>query len=143
MCPIRHEVMSQGARVMLAAELAIPANQVSCRRRPSESMEVHRKERNVRQNIADPKVRTKRKTVEDPWTVIEHIDVIGEQVAVAIADVPLSNPLVKQFGVAIEVLTNERSNPDGVFASNNNILKRFDGSEVVAPSLPMLIETAS
>ncbi len=89
--------------MVLTAELDVPLEEAPALRGPAEPLEVHREERHVEQDVLEPVAVVELEAVEDPRPVGEAEDVLGQQVAVPVADHAGGDALVEEGLTAGEV----------------------------------------
>ena len=92
--PVRDVVVGERLGVVLVAELLVPAQGLGCAG-SGEAVEIHGQEGDVEQDVADPQRHGEGQAVEDPGPVVQAEDVVGEQVAVAVADQAVADPLLR------------------------------------------------
>ena len=103
-CPERDVVVDQARRVVFAGELVIdPLEGVAAYSGVAETLEVHRQERHVGEDVAVPEVVGEVEAVQHTRAVGQAEDVICEQVAVSVADPPFGDPVFEQRGAPSEV----------------------------------------
>ena len=103
--------------MVLGGELLVARHEGGRGGRPCQALQVHGEEGHVGEHVAAPQIVVERETVEDPGTVGQTEDVLGEQVAVAVADQATVDPLAKQVAATRDVPEGELADPfevDGV-----------------------------
>ena len=118
--PIRDVVVLQGLRPGHARELLVPVQETAGEVGPPEPFEVHREEGDVGQHVAVAQQGVELQAVQDAGAVVEAEDVLGEQVAVPVADVPAVLALPEQILAAGQV-------PECVVFQIGDVLTAQDG----------------
>ena len=100
--------MHQRLGVVLAGELGVLAQQLLGGRDRAEAFEVHREGRDVTDHVAVPQAGVEVEAVEHPGPVGQAEDVVGEQVAVAVADGPTGGAPAQERGAPDQVGVDQR-----------------------------------
>ena len=130
-CPLCDEEVCQRARMVLVAELAVVAEELTGQVRVAPALQVHHQERGVGQDVAVPEVVGEGQAVEDAGAVVEAEDVVAEQVTVTVAYQPLSDPLLEEWRPSLDVSTSE--GPDAVEHGRDIGPKPPESVEVLGP----------
>ena len=81
---VRHVVVFEGGRPGVGRRLLVRVEEPPSEIRTAEVLEIHREEGDVSQDITAAQGLVEVQAVEDPDPVVQHEDVVGEEIAVAI-----------------------------------------------------------
>ena len=98
----------EGMRPGVLRGVAIPIEEHTAEIRATEPLEIHRKERDVGEDVAVPKAVVEFQAVDRTRPVVEAEDVVGEEVAVTVARMAAGDALFEERVPARQVATGER-----------------------------------
>ena len=98
-------------------------------------LEVHGQEADVVQDITPSQPLVELEPVEDPGTVVEAEDVLGEQIAVPVHDAAAGDALVQQSGSPVQVAVRELGDPGDEGRIEGVGHERIDLAEVPIPQV--------
>jgi hypothetical protein len=93
----------------LGGKLAVPVHERGSEVGPTEPFEVHGEKADVVEHITPPEAVAELEAIEHAGTVIEAVDVLGQQVAVTVQHAAGSDAFVEQLGPAMQILGGEQS----------------------------------
>ena len=96
-------VLRERLRIVLACELPIPREESFAQIGRAHSFEVHGEEGDVGEDIAVTEPVVELDAVENAWTVVQAEDVVGEQVAMTVSHLAMSDAIGEERAASVEV----------------------------------------
>ena len=94
--PIRDVVVGERRGPMIAAFDPVPIEQPVGEVAAPESLEIHRQERDVGEHVAESELVVEFEAIQEPRAIVQAEHVLGEQIAVAVADAGVGDALTEQ-----------------------------------------------
>src|SRR4029079_9420779 len=103
--------------------------------RPSEMFEIHCQEGHIVDDIAPPQAVVELEAVEDPRTLIEAKNVVCKEIAVAVDDASIRDPIAQERTAAVDVSMGEASNIADELTILSDEIKRLDLDKALLPQI--------
>ena len=127
--------MGEALGPAITRELAVVGEERIAELGVAQPLEVHGEERHVRQHIAVSEPVVELEAVEDARSVVEHEDVLGLQVAVAVPGVTGVDALVEEDGTTGEVLAGQPCDPGSLLVADDAVGELVDLGDRPLPQL--------
>ena len=101
--PIRDVEVGERLRPRLACTRCVAVEEAASEVGAAEPLEVHREERDVGEHVAVAQGVVELEAVEHARTVVEAEDVVGQEIAVPVADPSARDPVEQQCGTSAEI----------------------------------------
>ncbi len=132
---VRDVEVFERRRPLVARDGAVVVEEAAREIGAPEMLEVHRQERHVAENVAEPQPVVELQTVEHPGTVRQTEDVVGQQVAVTVPGVTSGEARREQREPARQVATGEPGNVVGDLGPKDGADERRALADALLPQV--------
>ena len=126
-------MLRERLRIVLGCELPIPREEPFAQIGRADSFEVHGEEGDVGEDIAVAEPVVELDAVENAWAVVQAEDVVGEQVAVTVSDLSMSDAIGEERTSPVEIAPGELLDPGGDIRREDRADERLHRGEARLP----------